>query len=42
MPDFVIVNGERVQFPPDTENDPAAKAAFLAKLAAKKPAKKEE
>ena len=31
MPDFVIVNGERIQLPQDCESDLAARAAFIAK-----------
>lgn len=35
MADYVIVNGERIALPRETENDPAARAAFIAKLEAK-------
>lgn len=31
MPDFVIVNGERLQLPRECESDLAARAAFIAK-----------
>lgn len=31
MPDFVIVNGERIELPHECESDLAARAAFIAK-----------
>lgn len=39
MADFVIVNGEPVALPKETEADPAARAAFIAKALAEKPTK---
>ena len=31
MPDFVVVNGERIALPVECETDMAARAAFIAK-----------
>jgi formiminotetrahydrofolate cyclodeaminase len=42
MPDFVIVNGQRVELPRECENDMAARAAFIQKATkAAKTAEKE-
>lgn len=42
MPDFVIVNGQRVELPRDCENDLAARAAFIEKVTKTKAAKTAE
>jgi hypothetical protein len=43
MPDYVIVNGQRIELPRETEGDLAKRAAFIAKVtAAAKPPKAKE